>query len=228
MKTDDDFLSQSVTHVNIKRVKKKYSLENTVPLMINDISVRAEPDSGADVNVMDEFQFRALQQHRSAKDLGLQNSKVKLQTLQNECPIKGKFNAVIRIKTCGVRSRFVVVKGRINSPPLISKTTLAALGMLQIRHDGSFDESNHLRIPGPESNVNAVSERSSTKQGLVKILYKHAKVFKAIGRIRDNKNDKELSVKFSMKPDAAPVAQKPRPVAYHLQTIKSMVRTGHC
>ena len=120
MKTDDDFLSQSVTHVNIKRVKKKYSLEKTVPLMINDISVRAEPDSGADVNVMDEFQFRALQQHRSAKDLGLQNSKVKLQTLQNELPVKGEFNAVIRIKTCGVRSRFVVVKGRINSPPLIS------------------------------------------------------------------------------------------------------------
>ena len=102
--SDDDFLSQSVALMNIKQVKKKYSLEKTVPLMINDISVRAEPDSGADVNVMDEFQFRALQ-HRSAEDLGLQNSKIKLQTLQNELPIKGEFNAVIRNKTCGVRSR---------------------------------------------------------------------------------------------------------------------------
>ena len=87
--------------MNIKREKKKYSLEKTVLLMINDISVRAEPNSGADVNVMDEFQFRALQ-HRSAKDLGLQNSKIKLQTVQNELPIKGEFNAVIRNKTCGV------------------------------------------------------------------------------------------------------------------------------
>ena len=69
--------------------------------MINDISVRAEPDGGADVNVMDEFQFQALQ-HRSAKDVGFQNSKIKLQTLQNELPIQGEFNAVIRNKTCGV------------------------------------------------------------------------------------------------------------------------------
>ena len=224
--SDDDFLSQSVAHMNIKRVKKKYSLEKTVPLMINDISVRAEPDSGADVNVMDEFQFRALQ-HRSAEDLGLQNSKIRLQTLQNELPIKGEFNAVIRNKTCGVRSRFLVVKGRINSPPLISKTTLTELGMLQIRDDGSFAEPNHLRIPGPESNVNAVSERSSTKQELVKILDKHAKVFKGIGKIRDNKNDKELFVKFNMKPDAAPVAQKPRSVAYYLQKpLKAWLEQG--
>ena len=45
-----------------------------VPLMINDISVRAEPDSGVDVNLMDEFQFRALQQ-RSSKDLSSRTAK---------------------------------------------------------------------------------------------------------------------------------------------------------
>lgn len=32
------------------------------------------------------------------------------------------------------------------------------------------------------------------------------------GRIRDNKNDKELYVRFSMKQNAAPVAQRPRSV----------------
>ena len=55
--------------------------------MINDISIRAEPDSGADVNVMDEFQFRALL-HRSAEQMELKDSKIKLMTLQNELPIK--------------------------------------------------------------------------------------------------------------------------------------------
>ena len=53
--SDEEFLSQSIAHMRIKRVKKRYSLEKTVPLMINDIPVRAEPDSGADVNIMDEF-----------------------------------------------------------------------------------------------------------------------------------------------------------------------------
>ena len=56
--------------MNIKRTKKRYSLEKTVPLMINDSSLRAEPDSGADVNVMVEFQFRALL-HRYADQMEL-------------------------------------------------------------------------------------------------------------------------------------------------------------
>ena len=137
--SDDDFLSQSIAHMNIKSIKKRYSLAKTIPLMINDISIRAEPDSGADVNVMDEFQFRALQ-HRSTEEMELKTSKIKLMILQNELPIKGEFNAIVRNKTCGIHSKFLVVNGRINSPPLISKTTLTELGMLQIRDDGSFAE----------------------------------------------------------------------------------------
>ena len=224
--SDEDFLSQSVAHMNIKRIKKRYSLEKTVPLMINDISIRAEPDSGADVNVMDEFQFRALL-HRSAEQMKLKDSKIKLMTLQNELPIKGEFSAIVRNQTCGIQSRFLVVKGRINSPPLISKSTLTELGMLQIRDDGSFAEPNSLRIPGKETHINAVSEDFSSKQEISRLLNKHSKVFEGIGRIRDNKNDKELFVKFSMKPDAAPVAQKPRPVAYYLQTpLKTWLEQG--
>ena len=41
----------------------------------------------------------------------------------------------------------------------------------------------------------------------------------------DNKSNKELYVQFSMKPDAVPVAQTPRPVPYYLQkNTKIMVR----
>ena len=125
--------------MRVKRVNKRYGLEKTVPLMINDICIRAEPDSGAEVNVTDEFQFRALQ-IRSSANLELQRSKIKLMTLQNELPVKDEFKAVLRNETCGIHSKILVVKGRINSPPLISKTTLTELGMLRIRDDGSFAE----------------------------------------------------------------------------------------
>ena len=94
--------------------------------MINDIPIRTEPDSSADVNVMDEFQFRALQ-HRSTEEMEPKTSKIKLMTLQNELPIKGEFGAIVRNKTCGIHSRFLVVKGRIKSPTLISKSTLTEL-----------------------------------------------------------------------------------------------------
>ena len=39
-------------------VTKMYGLDKTVPFMINDISVGAEPDGAAGINVMDGFQFR--------------------------------------------------------------------------------------------------------------------------------------------------------------------------
>lgn len=33
----------------------------TVPIVVNDVYVFVEPDSGADVNVMDKFQFKTFQ-----------------------------------------------------------------------------------------------------------------------------------------------------------------------
>jgi len=42
-------------------------------------------------------------------------------------------------------------------------------------------------------------------------------VFKGIRRIRDIKNGKELYAKFSIRPEAVPIAQRRRPVAYYLQ-----------
>ena len=111
---------------------------------IIDVDVRAEPDSGAEVNILDEHQFKALT-NRSSVKLTLQPSRVKLGTLQSELPVKEEFTATVRNQTRGAVVRFVVDRGRINSPPLISKSTLQELGMLQIREDGSFAKTNDLR-----------------------------------------------------------------------------------
>lgn len=115
-------------------------------MKIEDVDVRIEPDSGAEVNVMDEHQFKALQ-NRSSRKLTLEPSRTKLNTLQSKLMVKGKLKAIIRNKTCGGISRFIVVKGNINSPPLIGKETLLELGMLQIRGDASFAEVNEIIIP---------------------------------------------------------------------------------
>ena len=78
----------------------------------------------------------------------LHKSQTKLRTLQNDLPVKGEFNAILRNQTCVKRTKFLVIEGRINSPPLISKNTLIELGMLQIKEDGSFATENEIRIPG--------------------------------------------------------------------------------
>ena len=156
--SDDKFFCQAVRHLKqVKRIKTEEQ-DKTITIQIEDVSVKVEPDSGAEINVMDEHQFKALT-HRASTNLTLTPSKTKLNTLQSELPVKGEFTTTIRNKTRGARARFVVVKGRINSPPLISKDTLQELGMLQIRGDGSFAEINDLRIQEEAPDVKTVERK---------------------------------------------------------------------
>lgn len=55
------------------------------------------------------------------------------------------------------------------------------------------------------------------KQDIETITRKFSNIFEGIGRVRDIKNDKELYVQFSIKENAVPIAQRPRPVPYYLQ-----------
>ena len=214
--SDDEFFCQAVRHLKQVKKIKTDGEDRTVSVKIEDVDVRAEPDSGAEVNVMDEHQFKALT-NRSSVKLTLQPSRVKLSTLQSELPVKGEFTATIRNQTCGAVARFVVTRGRINSPPLISKSTLQELGMLQIRADGSLAETNDLRIQEEPPDVKSVKRDKDLKPGIKEMTDQYSDVFKGIGKIRDIKNGKEFYAKFSMRPEAVPVAQRPRPVAYYLQ-----------
>ena len=173
-----------------------------------------EPDSGADVNVMDERQYRALK-HKTYDDIMLKASSTKISTLQNDLKVSGEFKATARSQTRGTETTFVVVKGKINSPPLLGKKALTELGMLEIRPDGSLKEANELRIRY-SNNVKSVLD-DKAKSDLEKILQQYDDVFKGIGKIFDKKNNEEFLVNFSMKLDATPITQKPHPVPYNLQ-----------
>ena len=52
----------------------------------------------------------------------------------------------IRNKNRGADGQFVIIKGRIDSPPLLCKETLIELGMLKIDPEGRTKEANDLRI----------------------------------------------------------------------------------
>ena len=91
-------------------------------MKMEDFNVELEPDSGVEVSVVDEHQFKALT-NRTRKRMTLAPSRTKLNCLQRELSVKGEFTATVRNKTCGTVARFVVVKGRINSLPFISKDT---------------------------------------------------------------------------------------------------------
>ena len=210
------FIDETVRHLTVGKIKvnKVSDFEKTVPIVINDVIVHTEPDSGADVNVMDEYHYKALKR-KSYENIALQNSSTRLNTLQNELHVSGKFKATACNETRGTDTTFVVIKGKINSPPLLGRRTLIELGKLEIRPDGSLKGSNELRRTDNKAVKSILN--SKAKSDIETILQQHEEVFKCIGKIFDTKNNEEFLVKFSMKADATPVAQKPRPVPYYLQ-----------
>ena len=88
--------------------------------------------------------------------------------------------------------------------------------MLEIKADGTLKKPNELRIRNED--VKSVSYNLQKQPAEIsQLLEKYQGVFQGIGKITDKKNSNDFTVKFSMKPDAVSVAQKPRPVPYYLQ-----------
>ena len=218
--SDDDFIKAVANHITAKVKKVKNSEQNSdiVELQLNDVIIQAEADSGAEVNVMDEHQFQALK-HRTKTEIKLEKSRFSLSALQTKLEVKGEFTATLSNKTRGTKATVIVVRGRNDSLPLLGRPTLRELGMLKIVPDGSLREKNDLRI--------RCAKEDPTKKPTLEIVNRHNKVFEGIGKIYDYKNDKEFYARFNMKPEAAPVAQKPRPVPYYLQTpLKQWLQQG--
>ena len=88
-------------------------------MKLNDVDVQMKVDSGVDVNIMDEYQFKAFV-HRSSDKRVLQPSNVKLYTMQHKLDVKGEFRATIRNGTCGRLLTFVVVLGELNPLRLLA------------------------------------------------------------------------------------------------------------
>ena len=185
-----------------------------VKVKLNDVDVQMEADSGADVNIMDGHQFKALV-HRSRVKPALQPSNVKLYTLQHKLGRKGEFCETIRNDTCGRLVTFVVVFGRIKSPLLIGKETLFGLGMLKIQPNSSLAEPNSLGTSSEGCVANTVKDTGM--QEMEDLVAKYSHLFEGIGKMEDKKRGKEILGHFHMKTSAIPVAQKPRSVPYYLQ-----------
>ena len=102
----------------------------------------------------------------------------------------------------------VIVQGRINSLPLLGRTTLEELGMVKIDETGRFKEPNK---PISICNVRKLQE---TQPGIDELLRPYQDLFHGIGRA--TRNGEEIHLRLPMNENAEPVAQKPRRIAYPL------------
>lgn len=83
---------------------------------LNDVDAHLQVDSGADVNNMDEPQFKGFV-HRSSVKPVLQPINVKLYALQHNLNVKGDLHATICNDTRGRLVTFVVVLDMTRSHP---------------------------------------------------------------------------------------------------------------
>ena len=122
---------------------------------------------------MDEYQFKALK-HSSQEIKELEPSHDTLKTLQSDLTVKGEFSATLQNKNRGTRSKFLVIQGKMDSPPLLSKSTLIELGMLK--------ETNELRIKTVKPAANNIEA----------LLEEYSEVFQGIGCFRDKNTGKKI------------------------------------
>ena len=116
---------------------------------------------------MEEHQFKVLV-HRSNKEITLEASQTRLNTLQCDLSVKGEFRTILRNETCGTSAKIIVAHGRIRSAPLTSKKTLKKLRMIHILPDGSLGEKNDLQMP--TKNVKIVVKEKNVKSNIRKII----------------------------------------------------------
>ena len=104
----------------------------------------------------------------------------------------------------------------MDSLPLLSKNTLVELGMIKIGPGGTLKKTNELRIKSVK-----------LPDDIEALLSEYNDIFQGIGCFRDKSTGEEIEVKLEIDPEAIPVAQKPRPVPYHLQKpLKEWLEQG--
>ncbi|CAC5390536.1 unnamed protein product [Mytilus coruscus] len=96
---------EAVKEINVHQIRDK---ARKVPVKMNDVQVKIEPDSRANVNVMDEYQYRAY--IRRAKDgTELLESKMILSTLQNSLLENGELITTVRNAKRGIKTKIIVI-----------------------------------------------------------------------------------------------------------------------
>ena len=118
---DEDFIQhlqiKQATRVNRKRISESCTVK------INDLTMEIELDTGSGANIMDEEQFQQLQKMRP--EIRLKKSRTKLRALLQDIPVLGECSVIIKNQTRQTRTRIIVIRGKMDSLPLIGRPTLS-------------------------------------------------------------------------------------------------------
>ena len=217
--SDVEFIRKAVS--NLKKIRfvqeplktKKITEDewkSAVCVQIGDVPAMVEPDTGACVNLIDEHQLKAIKKY-SKENIILEKPTVELKTINSTLETIGEFETVIRNKHRGIKTRISVIKGKMDSLPLLCQNTSEKLEFVKTDKEGRLNGSNDLKI----------------KKLIKKPEEQHPECFEGIGCIKDMKNNKEIEVHLEVDKNAIPITQRPRHVAFHLvKPLKEWLEIG--
>jgi len=140
---------------------------------------------------MDEYHFKTLK-YRSQGIKELEPGRDTLKILLYDLTVKGEFTATLQNSYRGTRRKFLGIQEKMDSLPLLRKSTLLELGMLKIDPEGTLQETNEQRIKTlktPDDSIETVmSEYSNIFQGIGSLQEKHT-------------GNKKIEVKLEMDTD---------------------------
>ena len=154
---------------------------------------------------MGEEQFDRLQKARS--EIRMKKSRTKLRALLKDIPVLVECSVTIRNQTRQTRTRIIVIRGKMDSLPLIGRPTLSNLGMVLIDETGNLENSR-------EKDTHKVNKMDATYPKLEEILGKYEGRFHGVGKAE--RDGEVIEIHLHMNEDATPISQKPRRMPYHL------------
>ena len=208
----DSSSSESDDSYEIASLKDKKKNRSHVIVNINDVPVRFQVGSGADVNVLDEKTFYEIKDKAKLTKTG---AKLFPYGSKEPLPLVRKFTVAISCsKSKGYDvADFFVVKGTRKSGSLLGSASMS-LGVLKILNTVKDNTSSS---PGVQQSYNAcadktqVSSSNNENKSVESLLNEYDDLFYGIGKMKD------LKVKVDVDKNVRPVAQKHRRVPFRLR-----------
>ena len=184
---------------NVSRKSKFYT-----HIKVHDVTVRANIDSGASVNIIDNNTFEKVTRQSNIK---LMKSKIKLFAYATKTPldIKGYFETTVESDNKITFARFYVLNSEADC--LLSGDTAIDLGILKLNRVSNV--TSQPKTPTTPSN-NVPNTKSRPKR-LRSLFSKYDHLFQGIGKIPDYK------VHLHIDKTVQPTIQKPRRIPFTMR-----------
>ena len=195
-------------------VKKGKGRRPVTRIWIEDREIDVLIDTGATVNVMDEYTYR----EKFAKTCKLRKTNSIIHsyhTSENPVPplkIIGKIDTVVESKERIVPAIFYVVKGSTKTEPLMSYQT--AVNLRSIHIPGAADDIvNVVEMDSKQHKGKSIDPHNVQETYKEMIIKKHEEVFQGIGKMKD------VVVDLHVDESVEPIAQPHRKIPFSIRPL---------